>query len=246
MQAYAGQSGSEAVLVFFRSPAGLPGGFGDLWLSATKDDAWYALLSKAPVAFRDDVMRLYVAASLCLEQGFSLLLVEGWSCHWLMSKDPEVLNGSEFGERLIHLLHDRGLLSGLPETWTDPQSRCTAEELQTALQLTGQKGVRLTRAVVGPSCPSAPRVRRYAALAGVALTVVNAREALADEEPLLKACRPRGLEVVYNRLFECLNWGVYMVSSLEAKICGRPPAALLDRLEVRLVRAFRKDQDDRF
>jgi hypothetical protein len=231
----------EALMVFFRSPAGLSERHAAFWQADLPEAEWLARLRAAPLAFRDDVYRLVVAAELCLARQAVLILVEGWRCHEVAGPASETVHGAEYGERILRLLHARGHLTDLPECWTDPQSRCTAEELHTALALAAARGGHLCGALAGSSCPSAARVRRYVNLGDGDLEVHNAWT-IGPEGVLKEACRPRSWEPLYNLLFEGLNYAVYFVSSLEARTAGRKKSDLLNRLEVRLVQKHRKDR----
>jgi len=228
------------VLVFFRSPTGLGPEAQRLWEAETPQADWLALLSTTPIAFRDDVLRVMVAAQHALSRGCPVLIVEGWRCHLA---NGDLVDGSTMGECLLQLLHQRGYLAEVPALWMQPQSRCTAEELHTALQVIRKREACIETAVTGPSCPSAPRIRAYAALLGEPLRVVNSLNESVPED-LRHACAPRWHEKVYNGLFEWSNWAVYVLSNFESALFRRNKAALMDRLEVRLVRRFRKDWED--
>jgi hypothetical protein len=242
----AGEPDVAFVISFFRSPVVLAAEQREIF-QRDLPTSWHRdRLRTASLNLRDNVARIFVAARLASRHRAPLLFAEGWRCHAIdHGGRSRHVTGSHMATLILKMLQRRRLADPRIRVLRRNASRCTAEEVESALEVASEVGAPRVVAVAGSACPSRRRVARYLRERGASSAVVyecwRALEQWApaltwEERELVSALWPSRGERAREALSEGANWLLHWISRSERRL--RRAAT---PLEVRLAHRLRPD-----
>lgn len=193
---------------------------------------------------RQNLRRLFAAASLAEATGARLALVEGFRSNRILrpgGRSPRFVAGSWIFALMLRLLRRRGLVGRFAPPVRRELSRCTSEEAAAFIDLAA--GAPIT-GVADDACPSVARARRYLRAAPRGSEVLMPGHALGRaggplspaQAAFWQATAPNSVESRKAPFVEAPNWAVHLLSEATTRCFGAEP------LERRLAHLLRPDR----
>lgn len=210
---------------FFRASVTITGLYRRLFSRSLSDAEFFAMLSKTPLAFRQNISRILAAALVAEKVNGRIVFVEGWRSNIIervQKKGTRVITGSRMSGIMLKMLQRRGLTGYHRRPLLYDISRCTAEETDAlkTISITGD-GRQEVICITETPCPSAQRVRRYIKkYPDIFKTVLTPSGCIhhynlllnKHQKILFNACRLTFFERTVGVLTECLNWSLHFIS----------------------------------